>query len=36
MPPINKTKMTEFGPSLLGINSELTADIYFIYPSTVL
>jgi hypothetical protein len=36
MPPIDKTKMTEFRPSLLGINLKLAIDIYPIYLFTVL
>jgi len=36
MPPINKIKITESGPDLLGINPKLTTDIYLINPSTTL
>jgi hypothetical protein len=36
MPPIDKTKMTEFRSSLLGVNSKLATDIHPIYPSTAL
>jgi hypothetical protein len=36
MPPINKIKMTEFRPSLLGVNFKLAIDIYPIYLSTAL
>jgi hypothetical protein len=36
MPPIDKIKITEFRPGLLGANLKLVTDIYSIYLSTVL
>jgi hypothetical protein len=36
MPFTDKTKTTEFGPSLLGTNPKPAVDIYFIYLSTAL
>ena len=36
MPPINKIKITEFGPGLLDANPKPAINIYFINPSTAL
>jgi hypothetical protein len=36
MPPIDKTKMTEFRPGLLGMNPKLAIDIHPIHLFTVL
>jgi hypothetical protein len=36
MLPIDKIKITESRPSLLGVNPKLAMDIYPINPSTIL
>jgi hypothetical protein len=36
MPTINKTKITEFRPGLLGVNPKPAADIHSVYLFTVL
>ena len=36
MPPTDEIKITEFRPSLSGINPKPAADIYPVNPSTIL